>query len=469
MRSSPTCSRSSKSPVTRYAALARHPLAIAGALIATAAAVAFIALAIALVAGLFDNPYAGLVVGVAIPAVLALGLLLIPAGMWLEHRKRRHHPEAATGWPVVDFGRAAVRRTTLVIVALTAVNVVIVLLAGYSGLHYMESPTFCGQVCHTPMAPQFMSWREAPHARIACVSCHVGEGAGAFLQAKLSGVRQLYHVATNSYARPTPPGAEMTPGAQAATCRTCHVPERASGDRIRVIRTYADDEANTESTTVLQMYLGAAAAPARAIHWHADPRVRIEYVSTDEANESIPYVKVTDASGRMREYLAEGSSSEAIRAGTRRIMDCIDCHNTVGHPVASSPEQAVDEAIAAGRVSRTLPHARREAVRLVKASYEHDSDAAQTIAREFRGFYRSRGGPIDEQAVEQTVAALQALYRRNVFPAMNVTFGSYPDNRGHVTATGCFRCHDGSHLDKEGGTAISADCEYCHKQIEPRS
>jgi hypothetical protein len=72
---------------------------------------------------------------------------------------------------------------------------------------------------------------------------------------------------------------------------------------------------------------------------------------------------------------------------------------------------------------------------------------------------------VDEQAVAQTVAALQALYRRNVFPAMNVTFGSYPDNRGHITSTGCFRCHDDSHMDKSGAT-ISADCEYCHKQSD---
>ena len=260
----------------------------------------------------------------------------------------------------------------------------------------------------------------------------------------------------------------MTPGAQAETCRSCHVPERDSGDRIRVIRSYADDEANSETTTVLQMYLGAAVAPGRAIHWHADPRIRVEYVSTDPANETIPYVKVTDARGRVREYITAGTTEAAIRGAPRRLMDCIDCHNTVGHPVASSPEQAVDAAIAAGRVSRSLPHARREAIRVVRASYASDSDAVQTIDREFRGFYRSRGGPIDEQAVEQTVVALQALYRRNVFPTMKVTFGSYPDNGGHVTATGCFRCHDGSHV-AEGGGTISADCEYCHKQIEPRS
>jgi hypothetical protein len=92
----------------------------------------------------------------------------------------------------------------------------------------------------------------------------------------------------------------------------------------------------------------------------------------------------------------------------------------------------------------------------------------QAIDRDFRGFYQSRGGQIDEQAVTRTVTALQAVYRHNVFPAMQVTWGSYPNQKGHLTSTGCFRCHDDSHMDKSGA-AISADCEYCHKQLQPPS
>ena len=166
-------------------ALARHPLAIAGALITTASAVVFIALVIAMFAGLFDNPYAGLVVFVAIPAVFVLGLLLIPLGMWLEGRRLRREPGTVAEWPVFDFRLRSVRRTALLMTALTAVNVVILLLAGYGSLHWMESPTFCGQVCHAPMHPQFAAWQAGSHARIACVRCHVGAGAGGFVHAKL--------------------------------------------------------------------------------------------------------------------------------------------------------------------------------------------------------------------------------------------------------------------------------------------
>jgi hypothetical protein len=224
---------------------------------------------------------------------------------------------------------------------------------------------------------------------------------------------------------------------------------------VRLTREYADDEANTETVTTMQMRMGA-------IHWHADPATRVEYVTTDEAKETIPYVKVTRPNGDVREFVTSDANAQVIRTATRRTMDCVDCHNTVGHPIAATPEQAVDRAMAAGQISRSLPFARREGVRLMRSSYANADEAAGAIDREVRGFYESHGGAVDAQAVTRTVGALQALYRRSVFPAMKVTWGSYPDNRGHLTSTGCFRCHDGSHTDASGAT-ISADCELCHK------
>lgn len=444
--------------------LFRHPLSIAGTVITTASAVVFIALLIAELTGMLGNPYAGLVVFVAIPALFVLGLLLIPVGIRLDRRKQLRDGETSTDWPIVDFRKAQVRRTALAITALTAVNLVILLLAGYGSLHYMESPAFCGQACHKPMHPQFTAWQNASHARIACVSCHISEGAKGFAYAKLNGVRQLVHVITNSIPEPIPPGAAMPPGAQAVLCLSCHQPERIAGDQIHLIREYADDEANTETLTILQMHTGATSTSGRAIHWHADPKIRVEYVATDESHQTIPYVKVTDANGKVKEY-ASPEATDQVRAGPTRTMDCIDCHNTVGHPIAPTPEKGVDGAIAAGLVNRKLPHVRREAVRLMTAHASDASDAAAAIDRELREVYASRGGPGDQQALAQTVGAVQALYRGNVFPAMKVTWGSYPNNKGHVTSNGCFRCHDGTHEAKDG-SSINADCEYCHKQIE---
>ena len=100
----------------------------------------------------------------------------------------------------------------------------------------------------------------------------------------------------------------------------------------------------------------------------------------------------------------------------------------------------------------------------MKSSYGSQDAALGAIERELRRVYASHNQDIDEQSVTRAVATLQDVYRRNVFPEMKVTWGSYPDNLGHITSTGCFRCHDGSPADPSGAV-ISADCESCHKQI----
>jgi NapC/NirT cytochrome c family protein len=451
--------------VTSRQALARHPVSIAGALIVTASVVSFCALLVAAFAGLFENPYAGLVVFVLIPAIFVVGLLLIPAGMWLQQRKLRRDPAASADWPVLDFRQATVRRGALVFTALTAVNIIVLLLAGYGSLHWMESPAFCGQVCHTPMQPQFTAWREGSHGRIACVKCHVGEGAGAFVHAKLSGVRQLAHVATGSYPKPIPPGAEMPPGAQALTCRSCHQPGREGRDQVRAFRSYADDEPNSETVTLLHLYMGGPSSGGKSIHWHADPSVRIEYLATDAARQTIPYVRMTNAKGEVKEWVVADTPAQTISSGSLRTMDCVDCHNTVGHPISTTAERIVDNAIAAGQISRQLPFARREGVRVVQVSYPTQADGLAKIDSEFRKFYQSQNGGVDPAEVSRTVSALQSVYRRNVFPTMKVTWGSYPENRGHSDSSGCFRCHDDGHTAKDGAT-ISGDCELCHKEIE---
>ena len=130
------------------------------------------------------------------------------------------------------------------------------------------------------MQPQFTAWQNAPHGQVACVSCHIGEGARGIRAREAFRRAAAPHVPTSSYPRPIPPGAEMPPGAQAETCGNCHQPGRAVGDRIRVIREYADDEQNTETMTVLQMHLSAstvlAACDSLARRSRGSRRVRVD-------------------------------------------------------------------------------------------------------------------------------------------------------------------------------------------------
>jgi hypothetical protein len=443
---------------------ARHPVALVGAVITTASALLFVALATAMALGLLANPYAGLVIFIALPAAFLVGLALIPVGVHLERRREQRLP-GVPAWPVLDFGKTRTRRVAFAITVLTSVNIVIVLLAGYGTLHWMESPSFCGQVCHEPMHPQFTAWQNAPHSKVACVQCHIGEGAQAFVHYKMAGVRQLYHVVFHSFPRPIPHDADLRPALQ--TCGTCHWPGRSLGEILFASHQYADDEANSETVTTMLMQVGGPGAPTRsgrAIHWHADPNVRVEYIATDPGRQTIPWVQVTTPDGRVTEFAAEGITPEQLAAGERRVMDCLDCHNMVAHRIASSVEQAVDGAIAAREVPASLPYVRREGVKLLQASYSSTDEARRAIDEGLRGFYKTQSG-VDPAALERAVSALQAVYSRNVFPSMKVTFGVYPDNKGHTSSQGCFRCHDEGHLAKDGRT-ISGDCESCHKSVE---
>src|SRR5262249_49709145 len=128
----------------------------------------------------------------------------------------------------------------------------------YSAVEYMDGQRFCGQVCHTVMRPEFTAYQLSPHARVACVECHIGPGASWFVKSKLSGTWQLIAVATHSYPRPIPsPVANLRPARE--TCEHCHWPQRFTGDKMLVHTEFAEDEQNTAATTVLLMKVGGRA------------------------------------------------------------------------------------------------------------------------------------------------------------------------------------------------------------------
>ena len=380
--------------------------------------------------------------------------------------KLLRHPAAVSEWPVVDFRRAEVRRAALLIAGLTAVNIVIILLAGYGGLHAMETPGFCGQACHTPMHPQFQAWQGAVHSGVACVECHIGEGAAAFVHAKLSGCDSCMHGRRQHRIRADSARRQDAARRPGGTCKGCHKPGRVDRrshprhPRVCRRRSQHRDDDGAADAHERHDVIGACDSLARG------SSVRVEYVATDAERQTIPYVRVTDAKGQVKEYVAEGCEG---RGDPRRPSDARWTASIAttrsGIPISPTPEQAVDRAIAAAMVSHDLPFARRESIRLVKATYPSQEAGVRAIEEGLRSFYQTPGGSIDQQALTRTVGAVQELYRRNVFPAMKVTWGSYPDNKGHITSNGCFRCHDDSHEAKDG-SKISGDCEYCHKQLE---
>ena len=443
----------------------KHPLSLMGAALTTLSAVAFIFVVLMDWLGLHKNPYLGIVFFFVIPAFFVLGLLMIPAGMWLARRRRAKGLDEAS-WPSIDLNNPLHRRRVLVVACLTLVNILIVSLAAFKGIEYMDTPQFCGQVCHTVMEPEFAAYRDGPHSRVRCVDCHIGPGASWFVKSKLDGTRQVIAVMRNSYTRPIPsPVHNLRPARD--TCEQCHWPEKFHGDKVEVIHEYGNDEKNTESITRLMVHIGGGSqrlGVSGGIHWHMNVANEIEYVTTDENRETIPYVRLKDAQGNVREFKVAGVTDEQLAKGERRRMDCMDCHNRPSHPFSATPERAVDAAIARGEISRALPFARREAVAVLKAEYPDHPAARQQIDQKLKTFYGQNYATLVSSHgtdIDNLVRATQRLYERNVFPFMKVTWGTHANQLGHTDSTGCFRCHDDQHKTKDG-RVIKQDCELCH-------
>jgi len=452
---------------TRFS-LFRNAITIFGAALATTGAVLFVAFFLLELAGMHANPYLGMLFFLVCPGLFVAGLVLMPIGVWLAHRRDAAGLKAwRPAWPKIDLNDGSQRRATAIFLAATLANILIVSVASFAGIEYMDSPQFCGQLCHEVMEPEWAGYQEGPHSRVACVQCHIGPGAPWFVKSKLSGLRQVYAVTFNTHSRPIPsPVHDLRPARD--TCEQCHWPEKFHGDKIRTIRTYADDEANTETVTTLRMHIGGINRldkSATGIHWHVSQLNRIEYIATDDKRQVIPYVKLTDGEGNVTEFFADGVSDASSLQGERRVLDCVDCHNRPSHTFAYSAGRAVDEAVTAGGFDPKLPFVRREAVKVLTAAYADKAAAFKGIEDGLRAFYRDYPG-VPAGSVDRAVATARQAYERNVFPSMKVTWGSYANNVGHSDPgpspfPGCFRCHDENHKTKQG-KAISQDCSLCH-------
>ena len=445
----------------------RNPLSILGMVVAATSAVVFIAVFLLDLFGLHTNPYLGILFFLLLPTLFIAGLVLVPIGVWRERRRiRAGHPASVLRWPSLDLNDPVQRRAAAIVVVLTCVNVVIASLATYRGIEFMDSVAFCGQVCHTVMQPEFVAYQDSPHARVACVECHIGSGASWFARSKLSGTRQVFAVLFHTYERPIPwPVQNLRPARE--TCEQCHWPAKFHGDQIVVKHQYADDDKNTDTMTTLAVHVGGGDAQlgiAQGIHWHMNVANTIEYIATDDKRQNIPYVWLKDRFGNVREYVVDGTTPQELAKGQRRRMDCMDCHNRPSHKIAQTADEAVNAAMALNEIPRSLPFAHQQAVKAVSASYPSYAAADAAIQQSLEGFYRqqlkeayqSRRGEID-----QAITATRNIFHRNVFPAMNVTFGTYPSNIGHMDSPGCFRCHDGNHKTKDG-RVIPQDCDLCH-------
>jgi hypothetical protein len=313
------------------------------------------------------------------------------------------------------------------------------------------------------MPPEYAAYQTSPHARIACVECHIGrEFIGNQIFRKAGDVKHIVAMTFKTYEYPIQVK-NMRPARE--TCEKCHSPEKFSDDSLRVISHTHDDEDNTPYSIYLVLKTGGGVKReglGRGIHWHIVSKVY--YYPTDSREQNIPFVRVINDDGSMVDYVDVASNFDpsTIDQSKLKEMDCITCHNRITHRIYT-PEESVDHALSLGQISQGIPDIRKKGVEVLKAEYATQSDAQAGIAKlasyykgNYPDFYELNSGKVDG-----AIQVLQQIYSDSVFIDQKVSWDTHPSNIGHIDSPGCFRCHDGKHLDDKQ-QAIRLECNLCH-------
>jgi nitrate/TMAO reductase-like tetraheme cytochrome c subunit len=453
-----------------------NPLSLAGGAITTASGITMMVYwAYELIGRREDNPYLGIIFFLILPALFILGLVLIPVGIFLRRRLLRKAGAIPAEFPRIDLNDRMFRHGIDIVVVATIVNLLVVAVASYRGASYMDSPQFCGQSCHV-MHPEFAAYQVSAHSHVACVDCHIGSGASSYFEAKVNGTKQLIEVSLRpihgiapklipTYPTPIPsPVHNLRPARD--ICEACHTPARFIGDKLLVKSSFADDEKNTETQSVVLLHLGGRDSLSQLTGIHGVHLGHIEYIDPDDTRTTIPWVEKTNADGSKTVFAASALKGEMPK-GERRVMDCIDCHNRAAHTMQTA-EDALNRAMEEGTPSSGLPWVHKKGLELLNASYATTDEARTKIPAQLEAFYRTEHPDVYAAKASQIKAAgvsIVDIFTRNVFPDMKVTWGTHPNHIGHMNSPGCFRCHDGDHNTKDGKTAITNDCAACHNLL----
>jgi hypothetical protein len=414
-----------------------------------------------------SNPYLDLVAFMVLPMFLIMGILLVLFGNVVHKNRLKKYGsvEEATA-----IGGDVLLKKAGIVAAVTFVFALGFGAFSYEAYHYTDSNDFCAKVCHTVMSPEATVYERSPHSKVHCVSCHIGPGAEWFVQAKISGIRQVFAVMTDSYHRPiASPVENLRPARD--TCEVCHQPDKFHGARVIVRKHYEPDEENTETITANVMHIGGpdqAGVRASGIHWHVDPGNEVRYRHTDRKRQNIVEVVQKTPDGEIS-YVKSGSEEET--EGEWRVMDCLDCHNRPTH-IYETPDAALDQAFAVGKLSTSVPWLRKVSLDVIMEVQPTD-DTAPLVAQRLKEIYSAEYPEnLDalEAVLEATSVELADILDRNVYPEMNIEWGTYTSNLSHFDGLdelgtgGCFRCHDDEH-EAETGEYIEQDCDKCHELL----
>ncbi len=451
----------------------RSPLGLLGVGITTISITLMVIGFIVDVLGIFENPYVGILIYMVLPGGMLFGLLLIPIAAWYR-RRQWHKYGVEKGHLTLNLSNHMHRMGLLAFLVLSVVNVAILTLIGYEGYHFTDSPYFCGQVCHQVMEPEYTAYQRSPHSKVACVECHIGSGAKWFVRAKISGLRQVVAVITDSYSRPIPaPVHELRPARD--VCESCHWPEKFYGKKVKTFYSFTNDNQTEPERTEIALHIGGRNPESdvfEGIHWHVSNDVEVSYLAADRGRTQIAKVKIKRPDGSTDEFIKQEivESMGDTEHQEWRVMDCIDCHNRPTH-IYDLPEERVDFGLLSKKINPLIAGIREDSLAVLTKDYATREQAEEQIGRDLLALQKSRDAKqaaIHAEDITKAGEFLLESYLGNVWPETGVVWGTYKKHLGHQNADegyGCWRCHDDEHENTKGET-ISQDCSLCHDEPE---
>jgi hypothetical protein len=397
---------------------------------------------------IINNPFLGVLTYMILPFSMIAGLLIIPLGVYLRNRKFKD--VSVTQETRLNLRDHKSRSFVSIFVMLTIINVAVLIIAGYEGYRFTDSNYFCALLCHKIMEPEYSSYQRSPHSRISCVECHIGRGAEWFVQVKLSGFPMVISTLANNYSKPIPtPVTDLRPAQ--GTCEKCHWPDKFHGKVVREFYHFTNDNQENPVVNEISLHIGGRnpnTGQFEGIHWHISKDVKIRYLAADRKLTRIASVRVDRPDGSKEEFKRDGI---ALEEGYEHVFQM--------------PEDIVDFGLLSRHLKPELQGIRDDSLIVLQRQYDSKKEAEEHMPNHLFALRGLRGEmQKDEKDIKEAADYLVEAYLNNIWPEMNIWWGTYKGHLGHKYAEegyGCFRCHDDKHLSKNG-QAISKDCGLCH-------
>lgn len=424
-----------------------------------------------LLIALFTNQngyFLGIFMFVFVPLNLMLGIILIFAGIYISKRisKSKNTGENLEQGPNEHY--ASQNKAVIVFIIGMVIFFVVVMIGNIKTMDFANSDAFCGEICHSAMEPEFISYKNSKHDNVTCIHCHYSDNDNLFIKSKLAALRQIGTIVGGDYKHPlTIPPHTLEPGRN--TCEHCHKPAMFNPRILRNKENFLSDKENTKWITRLILRVGnehSSKVSTKGIHWHMHRDNIVQFVSLDDKKQDLPWVRYININENDTTiYIDSTSDFQPSSLDTVEIftMDCMDCHNRISHNFAS-PSEFIDREISQGNISETLYEIKRLLIDICEEEFPNvDSLKTYSIiylknfyTKNYPGYYLK-----NEKIIKSAITVFTNEYAKNIFPEMKVKWDSFPSNAGHKYNPGCFRCHNDLHKSEEG-IILKRDCNQCH-------